>query len=116
MSTADLLDGYRNRLLGYENKPGKLYQSATEASFNTWSDGPFGRSDDEINKTVSVYDKGAVLGLMLDFVIRHESSNKQSLDDVMRTLYTEYYQQKKRGFTPAEFRSACEKNSRHKPG
>ncbi|GHN01779.1 peptidase M61 [Cytophagales bacterium WSM2-2] len=104
----DLLKGLRGRLLGYENKPGRLYQSATQASFNTWSDGPFGRSEDEINKTVSVYDKGAILGLMLDFNIRHLTKNKKSLDDVMRALYKEYYQQKKRGFTEAEFQATCE--------
>jgi predicted metalloprotease with PDZ domain len=108
MTTEELLEGYRNRLLGYENKPGRLYQSATQASYSTWSDGPFGRSDDEVNKTVSVYDKGAVLGLLLDFEIRHKTGNQQSLDDVIKKLYNEYYQQKKRGFTPAEFQDAAE--------
>lgn len=108
MSLQDLLNAFRDRLLGYENKPGRLFQSAAEASYNTWSDGPFGRQDDEFNKTVSVYDKGAVLGLMLDFNIRNASENKKSLDDVMRKLYREYYQQKKRGFTPEEFRAVCE--------
>lgn len=108
MSLQDLLNAFRDRLLGYENKPGRLFQSATEASFNTWTDGPFGRQDDEFNKTVSVYDKGAVLGLLLDFNIRNASDNKKSLDDVMRKLYREYYQQKKRGFTPEEFRAVCE--------
>ena len=108
MTTSELLEGYRNRLLGYENKPGRLYQSATQASYATWSDGPFGRSDDEVNKTVSVYDKGAILGLLLDFDIRHKTRNKKSLDDVMKKLYDEYYVQKKRGFTPEEFQQAAE--------
>lgn len=108
MSLEELLNAYRDRLLGYENKPGRLFQSATDASYNTWSDGPFGRTDDEFNKTVSVYDKGAILGLLLDFNIRHLSSNKKSLDDVMRKLYTDFYVGKKRGFTPDEFRKVCE--------
>lgn len=109
MSDEDLFKMYNGRLLGFENKPGRLYQSATQASYNTWSDGPFGRSEDEVNKTVSVYDKGAILGLLLDFNIRYMTQNEKSLDDVMRALYREYYQQKKRGFTEAEFQSTCEK-------
>jgi predicted metalloprotease with PDZ domain len=104
----ELLENLRRRLLGFENKPGRLFQSATQASYNTWSDGPFGRTDDEINKTVSVYDKGAIIGWVLDFAIRHETSNKKSLDDVMRKIYNDFYLGKKRGFTESEFRSVCE--------
>jgi len=47
--------------------------------------------------------------MLLDFKIRHETKNKKSLDDVMRTLYKEFYQQKKRGFTEDEFRQVCER-------
>ena len=47
--------------------------------------------------------------MLLDFKIRHETKNRKSLDDVMRTLYKEFYQQKKRGFTEDEFRQVCEK-------
>jgi predicted metalloprotease with PDZ domain len=60
------------------------------------------------NTTISYYDNGSMLGTMLDLKIRHESQNRKSLDDVMRTLYRKYYQQKKRGFTDAEFREECE--------
>jgi predicted metalloprotease with PDZ domain len=49
-----------------------------------------------------------MLGAILDVSIRHATGNKKSLDDVMRTLYRTYYQEKKRGFTDAEFRAACE--------
>ena len=49
---------------------------------------------------ISYYDKGSALGALLDIAIRHETNNKRSLDDVMRTLYNTYYKQKKRGFLP----------------
>jgi predicted metalloprotease with PDZ domain len=49
-----------------------------------------------------------VVGLLLDFAIRHKTNNQKSLDDVMRLVYREYYQTKKRGFTDAEFQMACE--------
>lgn len=107
----DVLQNIRTKLLAYESKPGRLFQSLTEASYNTWSDGPFGRTGDEVNKTISYYDKGPVIGAMLDLAIRHASKNKRSLDDVMRTLYYEYYLEKKRGFTEAEFREVCEETA-----
>jgi predicted metalloprotease with PDZ domain len=105
----DVLKAFAVNIANYENKPGHLFQSATQASYETWSDGPFGRTGDEVNKTISYYDKGPVLGLLLDFKIRHETKNKQSLDDVMRFLYKKYYQTKKRGFTEVEFQTECEK-------
>ena len=105
----DVLKAIAVNISNYENKPGHLFQSATQASYETWSDGPFGRTGDEVNKTISYYDKGPVLGLLLDFKIRHETKNKQSLDDVMRLLYKKYYQTKKRGFTEVEFQTECEK-------
>jgi predicted metalloprotease with PDZ domain len=105
----ELFDAFRSNILAYEGKPGRLYQSLTQSSYETWSDGPFGRTGDDLNKTISYYDKGPAVGMLLDFKIRHETKNKRSLDDVMRTLYKEFYQQKKRGFTEDEFRQVCEK-------
>ncbi|HNK28684.1 MAG TPA: hypothetical protein PKG65_07165, partial [Ferruginibacter sp.] len=71
--------------------------------------GPFGRTGDEVNKTISPYDKGPLLGMLLDFRIRHETKNKASLDDLMRRLYHTYYKKLGRGFTEDEFRREAEK-------
>jgi len=109
MDNDDVLNSFAANIQNYENKPGRLYQSATQASWDTWSDGPFGRTGDEENKTISYYDKGPVLGLMLDFAIRHATNNRNTLDDVMRLLYNKYYKHLKRGFTEQEFREECEK-------
>ncbi len=103
MTRTETIDALRSHLISYENKPGRLFQSATQASYNTWSDGPFGRTEDEFNKTVSVYDKGPILNLLLDLKIRHESGNERSLDDVMRFLYNEYYLKQGCGYTEDEF-------------
>jgi predicted metalloprotease with PDZ domain len=97
MSQDEILNALRTNISNYENKPGHLYQSVAQASYETWSDGPFGRTGDEVNKTISYYDKGPALGALLDFKIRNETKNKKSLDDVMRFLYKKYYQQLKRG-------------------
>uniref|UniRef100_UPI0040478905 M61 family metallopeptidase n=1 Tax=Polaribacter sp. TaxID=1920175 RepID=UPI0040478905 len=92
----------------HENNPGRLHQSLTQASFRTWKDGPFGTSGDDKNKSISYYEKGPIIGMLLDFTIRNASQNKKSLDDVMRYLYWHYYKELNRGFTDAEFEEACE--------
>ena len=99
------LEKMKNAIGRFENASGHHYQSATDSSMNTW--GTSGVGGDR-NTTISYYDNGAMLGAMLDLKIRHESGNRQSLDDVMRALYRKYYLEKKRGFTDAEFRMECE--------
>jgi predicted metalloprotease with PDZ domain len=104
-SADDLFNALEKNIAAYENTTGHLYQSLTEASYETWSDGPFGGS---LEKTISYYDKGPVVAMLLDLAIRHHTRNASSLDDVMVRLYREFYQQKKRGFSDAEFRQTCE--------
>jgi len=108
INEADVFKTYQEHIKAYENVPGHLFQSATESSMETWSGNPFAKSPEEAAKTISYYDKGCILGLMIDFTIRHETNNKKSLDDVMRILYKKYYQALKRGFTEKEFRMECE--------
>jgi predicted metalloprotease with PDZ domain len=48
------------------------------------------------------YPKGSLAGFMLDVLIRDASDNRQSLDDVMRTLYRSTWKAG-RGFTAAEW-------------
>ena len=51
------------------------------------------------------YPKGSLAGLLLDIMIRDASNNRQSLDDVMRELYTTTYKAG-RGFTGSDWWSA----------
>jgi predicted metalloprotease with PDZ domain len=106
----EMLERAGANIARYENAPGHLFQSATESSFDTWIKF-FTRTPNLATTTISYYDKGAALGLLLDLAIRHDSNNARSLDDVMRALYKEFYQQKKRGFTDAEFREVCERTA-----
>lgn len=102
------LNNLANNITAHENNLGKSHQSLLQASYNTWSDGPFGTSGVDKNKAISYYEKGPVVGMLLDFAIRNASKNKFSLDNVMRFMYNEYYQRLQRGFTDAEFQAACE--------
>ena len=113
LTTADeLLDELRGSIVAYENNPGHLFQSAVQSSLATWRQGPFGRRGDGIRKTISYYDKGVALGMLLDFAIRHATENKSSLDTVMRALYGTYFKSLGRGWTDAEFKAACEAAAR----
>jgi predicted metalloprotease with PDZ domain len=111
MTDEELLRALTRDIVAYEGNPGHLFQSAAESSLQTWSQGSFGggRGGSGLRRTISYYNKGAVLGLLLDLKIRHETQNAKSLDTVMRTLYREYYQEKQRGWTDSEFQIVCER-------
>lgn len=106
MTPEQYLQGLAQAITSFEQEPGRPYESATESSWGTWSSAYGGRS--QHTPTISYYDNGAMLGAMLDLAIRHDSSGRHSLDDVMRTLYHTYFVEKQRGFTDAEFQAACE--------
>jgi len=90
----------------FQETPGRKVMSAEEASFDSWI--KFYRPDENsVNSQISYYDKGELLGLLLDLDIRRRTNNAKSLDDVMRYLYTEFFE-KGRNYTPADFQKACE--------
>jgi predicted metalloprotease with PDZ domain len=107
ISPQEYLERVRRCIARYENVPGHLVQSATEASFDTWIQF-FARAENSADSTISYYDKGAGLGVLLDLSIRNATQNRKSLTDVMRTLYQTYYKEQRRGLTDREFREACE--------
>ena len=90
------------------NTIGNRYQSAAEASFDAWIR-YYRRNENSPNRDISYYDKGKLLGMLLDLEIRNSSGNKKTLDDVMRRLYSEYYKKKQRGFSEAEFKKELER-------
>jgi predicted metalloprotease with PDZ domain len=106
-----LLADFNGNLNSVEKNPGRHYQSLQQSSYSTWSDGPFGTQGNEPGKSISYYDKGPIVGLLLDFEIRNATQNKKSLDDVMRMLYWKYYKKEHRGFTEAEFQVTCEQTA-----
>jgi predicted metalloprotease with PDZ domain len=102
----EYLEGLARDIQDYQNTPGRLQMSAEEASFNTWIK-EYRPDENSVNSQISYYDKGELLGLLLDLEIRRRSHNAKSLDGVMRYLYHEFYE-KNRNYTPADFQKACE--------
>ncbi|WPU94415.1 PDZ domain-containing protein [Mucilaginibacter sabulilitoris] len=91
-----------------ENLPGKDVQTVAESSFDAWIKA-YRPNENSANSTISYYNKGAIIGMMLDLEIINSSGGKYSLDDVMKYMYTEYYKTKKRGYTDGEFKKGFEK-------
>jgi predicted metalloprotease with PDZ domain len=76
-----------------ESRPAHTWQSAEESSLDTWFD-----KYDAYNlpdRSISYYNKGQLLGVMLDLAIRDATDNHKSLDDVLRRLNDEYAKQGK---------------------
>src|SRR5438034_649372 len=90
----------------FQNTPGRLEMSAEEASFDAWIK-LYRPDENSVNSSISYYDKGELLGGLLDLDIRRRTHNARSLDDVMRYLYSEFFK-KNRNYTPADFQKACE--------
>ena len=107
-TTREVNRSFQSIIRNYENKPGHRYQSLAEASLTVWSNSPFSKTKTQADRTISYYEKGCILGLLIDLDIRNCSKNKYSLDDVMQFLYKKYYQELKRGFTYTELKTACE--------
>jgi predicted metalloprotease with PDZ domain len=106
ISEGDFLSATARAMQSLQNTPGRLVQSVEESSFDAWV--KYYRPDENsINSQISYYDKGAMLGLLLDLEIRKRSGGAKSLDDVMRYLYAEFYK-KNRNYGPADFQKASE--------
>jgi predicted metalloprotease with PDZ domain len=104
ISDQDYLRDTAKAIQDLQKTPGRLVQSAEESSFDAWIK-YYRQDENSVNSQVSYYDKGAILGLLLDLEIRKRSD--KSLDDVIRYLYKEFYK-KDRNYTPEDFQKACE--------
>jgi predicted metalloprotease with PDZ domain len=87
-----------------QNAPGRLLQSLEQSSLDVWNNSNSGVNPNA--STVSYYNKGNVLGLLLDARIRRMTDGRASFDDVMRLAYQRYAGA--RGYTADEFRRTAE--------
>ena len=76
-----------------EGNEARRYISASDSSTSTWigyaTPPPF---------SISYYSQGRNLAALLDLSIRHDTDGASGLDDVMRALFTDFYQ-RGRGFS-----------------
>ena len=83
----DLTDAFSQ----LDSRPARKWQSVEESSLDAW----FEKYDayNTPDFSISYYNKGQILGVLLDISIRDATDNRKSLDDVMRAMNDEYAHQ-----------------------
>ncbi len=103
-SKVSTLDEHLAGLSGYirtvQTSPGRLVQTLEQASLTSGTTSSSGVGGNR-NQTISYYDKGPVVGFIIDAHIRRLTNDRKSLDDVMRLAIARY--SGARGFKPEEF-------------
>ena len=93
-----------------QNTPGAGVQSVVEASFDAWIK-YYKRNENSDNNQISYYNKGMILGALLDLEIIDGSEGEKSLDDVINQLYYQFYKKKGRGIVAEDLKKVAEKAS-----
>jgi predicted metalloprotease with PDZ domain len=105
-NVAEYLGAFSNNLSQMKSLPGSRWQSAQEASFDSWIK-HYRPNENSPNVIFSYYTQGSVIGWMLDMEIRKSTRLAKNLDDVMRKTYHESYLAEGRGYTDEEFEENC---------
>jgi predicted metalloprotease with PDZ domain len=81
------------RISELEMRPANKWQSAEQSSLDAWLEkySLYNRAED----SVSYYTKGQMIGHLLDILVRDRTDNARSLDDVLRTMNSEFAQKGK---------------------
>ena len=93
MNEKDFLASVAGAATGVENTEAREYISPAESSVSTWVG-----YDSPTAFSISYYTQGQNLGALLDLSIRNDTDGRSSMDDVMRTLFSDFYKRGK-GFT-----------------
>lgn len=88
-----------------QSRPARLWQSAEQASLDAWFEKYLLYRRGSLS--ISYYNKGQLLGVLLDILIRHLSDNAASLDDLMRNLNRDFAKQGRFYRDPADLLSAA---------
>ena len=88
------LNHLANEIYTLEREPGKNLMSVESSSFSAWffDRSPQMQETNFANTTISYYNKGALLAMLLDLEIRSRTQGHKSLLDMMRLMYNEFYQ------------------------
>ena len=77
-------DDLANEITTLESRPARAWQSVEQSSLDAWLEKyPLYRRTD---LSISYYNKGQLVGVLLDILLRDQTDNRASLDDVLRYL------------------------------
>jgi predicted metalloprotease with PDZ domain len=108
-SKSQFYDDLASQITDVETRPARKWQSVEDSSLDAWLEkypdynSPY--------RSISYYDKGQVLGVLLDLTVRDATGNRKSMDDVMRLMDEEYAKQHKLYRSEDAIRAAVEKVS-----
>ncbi len=90
----DFLKRMASEIQTIHYEPGRKLMSAESSSFHAWffDRSPQMQETNFANTTISYYDKGALVGMLLDLAIRSRTDGKKSLADVLRLMYRKFYE------------------------
>jgi predicted metalloprotease with PDZ domain len=90
---SQLYDELAQRITEIEARPAHVWQSAEQSSLDAWFEKypPYTEPD----FSVSYYDKGELLGVLLDIQMREASDDRVGLDDLMRAMYADFAMQRR---------------------
>jgi len=77
-----------DQIAALQSRPARFFQSVEESGLEAW----FEKYNDYFRpeRSISYYNKGELLGFLLDLAIRHATGNAAGLDDVMRRLNEDF--------------------------
>jgi predicted metalloprotease with PDZ domain len=87
-SDRQYIDRVASEINELQSRPAHRWQSAEESSLDAWFEGdPFYRSPE---RSISYYNKGEVLGVLLDLRIRQITQGRKSLRDLFQWMNVNY--------------------------
>lgn len=89
MSAPRYLNRLGEALTALHSTPGRKVQTLAEASMTAWIK-HYRPDENSPNSAISYYLKGEIAAALLDLEIRRATQDQQSLDDVMRLLWSRY--------------------------
>jgi predicted metalloprotease with PDZ domain len=76
------------QITALQSRPARLFQSVEESSLSAWLEKYPQYNRPEFS--ISYYNKGQLIGILLDVLIRDATDNRKSLDDLLRILNNNY--------------------------
>ncbi len=87
-STQQFYGNLADQIRELQSRPAHRWQSVEQSSLDSWLEKyPMYTRPEE---SISYYNKGQIVGVLLDIEIRERTDNRAGLDDVLRTLNEEY--------------------------
>ena len=97
----DVLASLSRDITSLQNSPGRFAQTLAQASLGIFSSSGTSGVGVDSTKGISYYEKGHIVGFLLDARIQRATQGRKSFDDVMRLAYKRYGGA--HGYTPDEF-------------